>query len=114
MQTDNQLAVVLLSGGMDSCVCAALAARDYHAAAVHVSYGQRTEERERKAFFAICDRLGSHDRLIVRNEAFRAIAGSDLNDPSIPVPESAVICHEIPVNYFPCRNALFVEVLVSC
>ena len=48
-------AVVLLSGGMDSCVCAALAGRDYDAAAVHVSYGQRTEERERQSFLAICD-----------------------------------------------------------
>ena len=42
-------AVVLLSGGMDSCVCAALAVRDYDAAALHVSYGQRTEKRERQA-----------------------------------------------------------------
>jgi len=113
MQTDNQLAVVLLSGGMDSCVCAALAARDYHAAAVHVSYGQRTEERESKAFFAICDRLGIHDRLIVRNEAFRAIGGSALTDPSIPVPESAVIGHEIPVTYVPFRNAHLLAVAVS-
>ena len=50
MMKDSQHAVVLLSGGMDSCVCAALAARDYDAAAVHVSYGQRTEERERRRF----------------------------------------------------------------
>ena len=51
---EKSRAVVLLSGGMDSCVCAALAARDYEAAAVHVSYGQRTEERERQSFLAIC------------------------------------------------------------
>ena len=61
--------VVLLSGGMDSCVCAALAARDSHTAAAHVSYGQRTEERERRAFTSICDRLGIRERLIVRNDA---------------------------------------------
>ncbi len=73
---------------MDSCVCAALAARDYHAAAVHVSYGQRTELRERRAFEAICDRLGIRDRLVVRNEALRAIGGSALTDASIAVPES--------------------------
>ena len=59
---------------MDSCVCAALAARDFDAAAVHISYGQRTEAGERRAFLGICDRLGIHDRLIVRNEALRAIA----------------------------------------
>src|ERR1051326_2481631 len=79
-------AVVLLSGGMDSCVCAALAARDHEPAAVHVSYGQRTEERERQSFLAICQRLKIHDRLMVRNEALRAIGGSALTDESIPVP----------------------------
>ena len=64
-------AVVLLSGGMDSCVCAALAARDFEAAALHVSYGQRTEERERHAFDGICDRLGIRQRLVVRRETPR-------------------------------------------
>jgi len=79
-------AVVLVSGGMDSCVCAALAARDYDAAALHVSYGQRTEERERRAFLAICDRLRINDRLLVRNPVFAAIGGSALTDPGIAVP----------------------------
>src|SRR5712691_3753774 len=88
MTDSPQRAVVLLSGGMDSCVCAALAVRDYEAAAVHVSYGQRTEERERYSFFGICDRLGIHNRLVVRNEALRAIGGSALTDPNIGVPES--------------------------
>jgi 7-cyano-7-deazaguanine synthase len=106
-------AVVLLSGGMDSCVCAALAAREFNAAAVHISYGQRTEERERKAFLAICDRLGIHDRLVVRNEALRAIGGSALTDMDIAVPESPVIGHEIPVTYVPFRNAHFLSVAVS-
>src|ERR1035441_5079229 len=84
-------AIVLLSGGMDSCVCAALAARDHRAAAVHVSYGQRTELRERRAFEAICDRLGIADRLMVRNDALRAIGGSALTDPSISVPQGEKI-----------------------
>jgi 7-cyano-7-deazaguanine synthase len=106
-------AVVLLSGGMESCVCAALAARDFNAAAVHISYGQRTEERERRAFLNICDCLGIHDRLVVRNEALRAIGGSALTDPNIAVPESAMIGHEIPVTYVPFRNAHFLAVAVS-
>jgi 7-cyano-7-deazaguanine synthase len=107
-------AVVLLSGGMDSCVCAALAARDHNAAAVHVSYGQRTEERERRAFFAICDRLRIHDRLVVRNEALPAIGGSALTDDTIAVPEAAPqIGHSIPVTYVPFRNAHFLAVAVS-
>jgi 7-cyano-7-deazaguanine synthase len=98
---------------MDSCVCAALAARDFETAALHVSYGQRTEERERRAFLAICDRLGIHERLIVRNEALRAIGGSALTDPNIPVPESHPIGHQIPVTYVPFRNAHFLSVAVS-
>ena len=98
---------------MDSCVCAALAVRDSNAAAVHVSYGQRTEDRERKAFNSICDRLGIRDRLIVRNDALRAIGGSALTDPTIPVPESQSIGHDIPVTYVPFRNAHFLSVAVS-
>ncbi|HET9306415.1 MAG TPA: 7-cyano-7-deazaguanine synthase QueC [Candidatus Sulfotelmatobacter sp.] len=106
-------AVVLLSGGMDSCVCAALAAHDHEPAAVHVSYGQRTEERERQSFLAICQRLKIHDRLMVRNEALRAIGGSALTDESIPVPDSETIGHNIPVTYVPFRNAHFLAVAVS-
>jgi 7-cyano-7-deazaguanine synthase len=113
MKTDPQRAVVLLSGGMDSCVCAALAARDYQAAAVHVSYGQRTEERERTAFLEICERLGIRERLLVRNDALRAIGGSALTDPNIAVPESAVIGQGVPVTYVPFRNAHFLAVAVS-
>ena len=113
MVKDGQRAVVLLSGGMDSCVCAALAVRDHEAAAVHVSYGQRTEERERRAFFAICDRLGIRDRLLVRNEALTEIGGSALTDRNIGVPESHAIGHDIPVTYVPFRNAHFLSVAVS-
>ncbi len=98
---------------MDSCVCAALAVRDHEAAAVHVSYGQRTEERERRAFFAICDRLGIRDRLLVRNEALTAIGGSALTDRNIGVPESHAIGGDIPVTYVPFRNAHFLSVAVS-
>jgi 7-cyano-7-deazaguanine synthase len=106
-------AVILLSGGMDSCVCAALAARDYQAAAVHVSYGQRTEERERRGFHAICDRLDIRRRLVVRNEALPAIGGSALTDPALAVPDSHAIGHGIPVTYVPFRNAHFLAVAVS-
>jgi 7-cyano-7-deazaguanine synthase len=113
IQSGKSRAVVLLSGGMDSCVCAALAARDYNAAALHISYGQRTEERERNSFHAICDRLGIRDRLVVRNEALKLIGGSALTDSSIEVPESRVLGREIPVTYVPFRNAHFLAVAVS-
>ncbi len=107
---------------MDSCVCAALAARDTHAAALHISYGQRTEARERQAFLAICDHLGIHTRLIVRNEALRAIGGSALTDPNIAVPNAPPElaspqldqhAPQIPITYVPFRNAHFLAVAVS-
>jgi 7-cyano-7-deazaguanine synthase len=98
---------------MDSCVCAALAARDYDAAAVHVSYGQRTEERERHSFLAICRRLGIRDQLMVRNDALRQIGGSALTDESIDVPKSERVGQSIPVTYVPFRNAHFLAVAVS-
>ncbi len=113
-------AVVLLSGGMDSCVCAALAVREHNAAAVHISYGQRTEARERRAFDAICDRLGMSQRLAVRNDALRAIGGSALTDPKIAVPTQPVSsasdswqAFQIPVTYVPFRNAHFLSVAIS-
>jgi 7-cyano-7-deazaguanine synthase len=106
-------AVVLLSGGMDSCVCATLAAREHEVAAVHVSYGQRTEERERQSFLAICRRLNIHDTLTVRNEALREIGGSALTEEEIAVPAAESLGQGIPVTYVPFRNAHFLAVAVS-
>ena len=118
MGEGKQRAVVLLSGGMDSCVCAALASRDYAPAAVHICYGQRTEQRERLAFDRICDRLGIADRLVVRTEALQAVGGSALTDSRIAVPEVAEAGRgepkaQIPVTYVPFRNAHFLAVAVS-
>ncbi len=123
-------AVVLLSGGMDSCVCAALAARDYQASALHILYGQRTEDRERLAFQQICDHLGIARRLVVRNEALAAIGGSALTDAALEVPEAGGFAgrkphqsggegsvpsasSDIPITYVPFRNAHFLAVAVS-
>jgi 7-cyano-7-deazaguanine synthase len=106
-------AVVLVSGGMDSCVCAALAVREHRAAAVHVSYGQRTQERERESFLAICQRLNIHEQLNVRNAALRAIGGSALTDRGIPVPQPGAGETGVPVTYVPFRNAHFLAVAVS-
>jgi 7-cyano-7-deazaguanine synthase len=112
---ERKRAVVLLSGGMDSCVCAALANRDYDAAALHISYGQRTEAREQQSFLAICQRLDIQDKLVVRNEALRAIGGSALTDEKIPVPDSVGpdVGHDVPVTYVPFRNAHFLAVAIS-
>ncbi|MGI9103012.1 MAG: 7-cyano-7-deazaguanine synthase QueC [Terriglobales bacterium] len=113
-------AVILLSGGMDSCVCAALAARDYDAAALHVSYGQRTEARERRAFEAICERVGIARRMVIHNQALAQIGGSALTDSSIAVPtadgtlgEQRTEAGQVPVTYVPFRNAHFLAAAVS-
>ena len=110
-------AVVLLSGGMDSSVCAALAVRDHGAddtAALHISYGQRTEAREQKAFHGICERLGIRTRLMSRTPFFRKIGGSALTDDRISVPDAPPeIGSEIPVTYVPFRNAHFLAAATS-
>lgn len=110
-------AVVCLSGGMDSCVCAALAARDYDAYALHFSYGQRTEARELASAQAIAARLGFKGFLHLKIELFRQIGGSALTDLSIDVPKApaqpAEIGSEIPVTYVPFRNAHFLSAAVS-
>jgi 7-cyano-7-deazaguanine synthase len=98
---------------MDSCVCATLAAQDYEVAALHVSYGQRTELRERQSFLAICNRLNIKNKLLVRNDALRAIGGSALTDENIAVPVTPAIDHGVPVTYVPFRNAHFLSVAVS-
>ena len=114
-------AVVLLSGGMDSCVCAAMAV-EWHGrdrvALLHASYGQRTEKRERRAFEAISDFYGVTKRLAVKLDHFRQIGGSALTDDKIAVPENglghiAANGSEIPVTYVPFRNAHFLSVAVS-
>ena len=114
-------AVVLLSGGMDSCVTLALA-RERHGsgqlALLHAGYGQRTERRERRAFEEIADFYGVRERLVVQLDHFRAIGGSALTDRRMAVPENELgIPREgqstIPVTYVPFRNAHFLSVAVS-
>jgi 7-cyano-7-deazaguanine synthase len=116
MSTPRTKAVVSLSGGMDSCVCAALAARDYDAYAVHFSYGQRTEAKELESARAVANTLGFNDFLHVKIDLFRQIGGSALTDASIAVPEvseNGQIGGEIPVTYVPFRNAHFLSAAVS-
>jgi len=119
--SDSRKAVVLLSGGMDSCVSTAIA-RERHGteklALLHASYGQRTQNRERRAFEEIADFYGVRGRLIVELDHFRAIGGSALTDEKIAVPEnefgaSGPHGSAIPVTYVPFRNAHFLSVAVS-
>jgi 7-cyano-7-deazaguanine synthase len=119
--SDPNKAVVLLSGGMDSCVCAAIALERHGAgnvALLHAMYGQRTEKRESRAFEEIADFYGVQERLIVKLDHFRAIGGSALTEKKIRVPEKELGVTEpggstIPVTYVPFRNAHFLSVGVS-
>src|SRR5579863_8681571 len=113
---EKSKAIVLLSGGMDSCVTTAIANQTHRLALLHASYGQRTEQRERRAFEEIGDFYGVRERLVVRFDAFAQIGGSALTDQSIAVPESgAALAPEagIPVTYVPFRNAHFLSAAVS-
>jgi 7-cyano-7-deazaguanine synthase len=110
-------AVVLLSGGMDSCVTASIARETHDVALVHASYGQRTERRERLAFDEIADFYAVHERLVVQLNHFAQIGGSALTDARIGVPEgqtgAPIGGNEIPPTYVPFRNAHFLAVAVS-
>jgi 7-cyano-7-deazaguanine synthase len=119
--SDMRKAVVLLSGGMDSCVSTAIA-RERHGAGnlalLHAGYGQRTQERERRAFEDIANFYGVRERLVVQLDHFRAIGGSALTDRNISVPENDLGVPgpdggTIPVTYVPFRNAHFLAVAVS-
>lgn len=112
-QTAKPLAVVLLSGGMDSCACAALAARDYEPAFLHFDYGQRTAARERQAFDAIADFYRAGRRLHVKTDFFRQIGGSALTDSALAVPETGIAEGVIPITYVPFRNAHLLAAAVS-
>jgi 7-cyano-7-deazaguanine synthase len=114
-------AVVCLSGGMDSTVCATLAARDYEAYGVHFSYGQRTEARELAAARAVAAAVGMHELLELKIDLFRRIGGSALTDASIAVPDAVEAegdtanrtGNDVPVTYVPFRNAHFLSAAVS-
>jgi 7-cyano-7-deazaguanine synthase len=116
----KELAIILVSGGMDSCVTAAIADQQYRLAFLHVNYGQRTEARELKAFTDIADHYKAEKRLIVSIEHLKVIGGSALTDSNIPVPESGPpqfdIPHSafrIPTTYVPFRNAHLLSIATS-
>ncbi len=110
----NDLAIVLVSGGMDSCVTAGIAARENKELAfLHVSYGQRTEARERKAFEDIAANYGSAARLDVSIDYLAKIGGSSLTDKTIEVTEADLESTEIPNSYVPFRNANMLAIATS-
>jgi len=117
----NELAIVLVSGGMDSCVTAAMANEQFRLAILHVNYGQRTEARELRAFNGIADFYKAEKRLTVSIEHLKVIGGSSLTDANIPVPEitqlrtphSELRTDSVPSTYVPFRNAHLLSIAAS-
>jgi 7-cyano-7-deazaguanine synthase len=110
----ESLAVCLVSGGMDSCVTAAIARQEnMEIAFLHVSYGQRTEARERRAFEQLADYFGVAKRLAVSLQHLAQIGGSSLTDHDIPVSEANLSSAEIPASYVPFRNAHLLSIATS-
>src|SRR2546428_1367032 len=110
---DTPIAVVLLSGGMDSCVTAAIARLSCEPAFLHVSYGQRTEERERRAFSDIARHYGVDRTLVTRLDHLKIIGGSALTDPSRDAIEARRSGSSVPDTYVPFRNTHLLAMAVS-
>jgi 7-cyano-7-deazaguanine synthase len=110
----STLAICLVSGGMDSCVTAAIAHEENDELAfLHVSYGQRTQQRERQAFEALADHYDVKLRLVISLEHLAQIGGSSLTDPDIAVTAPDLTSHSIPSSYVPFRNTHLLAAAVS-
>jgi 7-cyano-7-deazaguanine synthase len=111
--TDKPLAIILASGGMDSCVTTAIANVDYRLAMLHVGYGQRTEARELRAFNGVAEFYQAEHRLVCRLDHLKQIGGSSLTDARIAVELADLERQDIPSSYVPFRNAHFISIAVS-
>ncbi len=110
----NNFSIVLISGGMDSCVTAAIAKNENtDIAFLHCSYGQLTKRRERKAFNDIAEFYNVEKRMEISIEHLAKIGGSSLTDESIEVSEANLESQEIPTSYVPFRNANMLSIAVS-
>ena len=115
----RDLAVILASGGLDSCVAVAVAQQTHRLALLHVNYGQKTETRELQAFHDICDFYGVEQRMVTDVDHLRRIGGSSLTDRDIPVAEGTLSdmsdngSGEIPTSYVPFRNSNLLSIAVS-
>ena len=113
-EPNSSLAICLVSGGMDSCVTAAIAGQENQEIAfLHVSYGQRTEARERLAFDSLADHFKVSQRLAASIEYLRHIGGSSLTDERLDVSDANLKSHEIPSSYVPFRNSHLLAIATS-
>jgi len=111
---DEQLAVCLVSGGLDSCVTAAIAVDENEEVAfLHISYGQRTEAREHRAYTEIADFYRVKHRLAVSIDYLTMIGGSSLTDRRMAVTAAQLNAPGIPTSYVPFRNAHLLSIATS-
>ena len=108
---EKDIAVIAVSGGLDSCVTAAIAKRDFELAFAHFNYGQRTEKRELKAFNELSDFFNVDKKLIIDISHLSEIGGSSLTDKKIEISPADLSSKEIPTSYVPFRNA---NILAAC
>ncbi|MDH3267769.1 MAG: 7-cyano-7-deazaguanine synthase QueC [Ignavibacteria bacterium] len=116
----KEMAVVAVSGGMDSCVTASIANKNFELAFAHINYGQRTEKRELKAFYDIADYFGVKERLVVDYSHLSKIGGSSLTDKNIEISIANLSSkrnlpagRQVPTSYVPFRNAKILSACVS-
>ena len=109
----RDLTIVAVSGGMDSCVTAAIASQNYKLAFAHISYGQRTEKRELKAFRDIADFFKVKDRLVIDYTHLSKIGSSSLTNKNIEISKADLKNKNIPTSYVPFRNANILSACVS-
>lgn len=108
---EKELAVVAVSGGLDSCITTAIASKDYELALVHINYGQRTETKELEAFHKIADYYNVEKKLVIDFAHFQKIGGSSLTDRGMQVTKANLTGKEVPTTYVPFRNA---NILSAC
>ena len=112
-ENKKNIAVIAVSGGLDSCVTATIAQQDYEIAFAHFNYGQKTENRELNAFNQIADYYNVDKRLIIDYSHLSKIGGSSLTDKSIKISQADLKSEEIPTSYVPFRNANILSACVS-
>lgn len=111
MSGRTELAIILLSSGMDSAVCASVARENYRLAFLHVQYGQRTANKELECFTKLCDYFQPEKILIAEAPFLKKIGASSLTDESLPIPESEE--PGIPSTYVPFRNGIFLSIAAA-
>ena len=106
-------AICILSGGMDSSLASYMAKNDgYEIIAVHFNYGQRTQDRELKAFRDICEDLEILEKYEIDIPFFTQIGASALTDKNIDVPTGGIEAG-VPITYVPFRNGIFLSITAA-